>query len=117
MFQNCSSLQNLTLGDFETNNMRDMSYLFDKCSNLKEINLTISSNVTDISYIFAEAKNVQGTITIEGNPETYVGAFGYAGSNSSVGLTVNYHGNICTNIQGIKDAATFANITFVNLDA
>lgn len=117
MFQNCSSLQNLILGDFETNNMKDMSYLFDKCSNLREINLTISSTVTDIRYILSGASMVQGTITIEGNPQTYLGAFSYTGTNSNVGLTVNYHGNICTNIQGIKDSATMANIRFVNLDA
>ena len=39
MFRGCSSLKELNLNNFNTNNVTDMSYMFYGCSSLKELNL------------------------------------------------------------------------------
>ena len=48
MFYYCSSLKELNLSNFNTNNVTDMSYMFAGCSSLKELNLTRfnTNNVT-----------------------------------------------------------------------
>ena len=40
MFCNCSSLTELNLSNFKTNNVKDMSCLFSGSSKLKELNLS-----------------------------------------------------------------------------
>ena len=40
MFLNCSSLDELNLSNFNTNNVTYMSYMFYNCSSLKELNLS-----------------------------------------------------------------------------
>ena len=54
MFNWCSSLKELNLTNFNTNNVNDMSYMFANCSSLKELNLTNSStnNVINKSHMF-----------------------------------------------------------------
>ena len=39
MFYGCSSLKELKLNNFNTNNVTDMSYMFSGCSSFKELNL------------------------------------------------------------------------------
>ena len=59
MFYGCSSLKELNLNNFNTNNVTDMSYMFYGCSSLKELNLNnfITNNVTDVSYMFVGCSN------------------------------------------------------------
>ena len=39
MFSGCSSLTNLNLSNFNTQNVTDMFYMFDGCSSLKKDNI------------------------------------------------------------------------------
>ena len=54
MFYGCSSLTNIDLSNFNTNNVTNMSGMFYKCSSLKEINLSNfnTNNVTDMYDTF-----------------------------------------------------------------
>ena len=54
MFDGCSSLKELNLNNFNTNNVVDMRWMFQGCSSLKELNLTYfnTSNVTDMRSMF-----------------------------------------------------------------
>ena len=56
MFSGCSSLKQLNLKNFNTNNVIDMSNIFYRCSSLKELNLDnfITNNVTDMSRMFSD---------------------------------------------------------------
>ena len=54
MFSRCSSLKELNLSNFNTNNVTDMSYMFSRCTSLTTLNLSNSNinNVTDMSSMF-----------------------------------------------------------------
>ena len=54
MFYGCSSLNELNLSNFNTNNVTDMYEMFSECSSLKELNLSNfnTNNVTDMHYMF-----------------------------------------------------------------
>ena len=56
MFNRCSSLKEINLSNFNTNNVTNMSFMFYKCSSLKEINLSNfnTNNFTDMSYMFCD---------------------------------------------------------------
>ena len=51
MFNRCSSLKELNLSNFITNNVTNMSFIFNGCSSLKELNLTNfnTNKVTDMN--------------------------------------------------------------------
>ncbi len=50
MFNGCSSLKELNLSNFNTNNVTNMASMFDGCSSLEELNLSNfnTNNVTDM---------------------------------------------------------------------
>ena len=54
MFSFCSSLKEINLSSFNTNQVTDMSYMFSHCSSLKEINLSSfnTNQVTNMSSMF-----------------------------------------------------------------
>ena len=54
MFFECSSLKELNLNNFDTNNVISMDYMFSLCSSLKELNLNNfnTNNVTNMFNIF-----------------------------------------------------------------
>ena len=54
MFSGCSSLKELNLNNFNTNNVTDMSAMFRGCSSLKELNFNHfnTNNVIDMRYMF-----------------------------------------------------------------
>ena len=54
MFSGCSSLKELNLNNFNTNNVTNMSCMFSLCSSLKELNLNNfnTNNVTDMRGMF-----------------------------------------------------------------
>ena len=56
MFIGCSSLKELNLINFNTNNVTNMSCMFFECSSLKVLNLNNfnTNNVTDMSCMFSE---------------------------------------------------------------
>ena len=55
MFYGCSSLTNIDLSNFNTNNVTDMSWMFSECSSLTNIDLSNfnTNNVTDMSGMFS----------------------------------------------------------------
>ena len=55
MFSRCSSLKELNLSNFNTNNVINMSKMFSGCSSLKELNLSIinTNNVTNMRWMFS----------------------------------------------------------------
>ena len=55
MFYGCSSLKELYLNNFNTNNVTNMIRIFSECSSLKELNLNNfnTNNVTNMSYMFS----------------------------------------------------------------
>ena len=56
MFSGCSSLKELNLNNFNTNNVTNMRYMFSGCSSLKELNLNNfnTNNVTKMSRMFSK---------------------------------------------------------------
>ena len=54
MFYECSSLKELNLSNFNTNNVTDMGYMFYKCSSLRELDLSNfnTNNVTKMASMF-----------------------------------------------------------------
>ena len=55
MLYGCSSLKELNLNNFNTNNVTNMCCLFSECSSLKELNLNNfdTNNVTFMSGMFS----------------------------------------------------------------
>ena len=55
MFCGCSSLKELNISNFNTNNVTDMGGMFSECSSLKELNLSNfnTNNVTNMRYMFS----------------------------------------------------------------
>ena len=58
MFSFCSSLTSLNLNNFNTNNVKDMKYMFYNCSSLTSLNLNNfnTNNVKDMKDIFSNIK-------------------------------------------------------------
>ncbi len=56
MFCICSSLKELNLSNFNTENVTDMSYMFDYCKSLKELNIINfnTNNVINMRSMFAK---------------------------------------------------------------
>ena len=77
MFYECSSLKELNLSKFNTNNVTDMSGMFCECSSLKELNLSnfSTNNVTDMSFMFSECSNELKTKVKAQNKNISVKAF------------------------------------------
>ena len=59
MFDGCSSLKELNLKNFNTNNVTYMSHMFYKCSSLKELNFNIikANNLIDMYRMFYGCPN------------------------------------------------------------
>ena len=59
MFYGCSSLKELNLNNFNTNNVTDMRSMFYGCSSLKELNLNNfnTNNVTNMRSMFSRCLN------------------------------------------------------------
>ena len=71
MFYDCSSLININLSNFNTQNVTDMSGMFYNCSSLTNINLSNfnTQNVTNMSYMFRNCSSLKkkGVITNDKN--------------------------------------------------
>ena len=69
MFNGCSSLTSLNLSNFNTNNVRDMSCMFYKCSSLTSLNLSNfnTNNVEDMDDIFDNLNKNCNVITSDKN--------------------------------------------------
>ena len=54
MFYGCSSLKELNLNNFNTDNVTDMTHMFSGCSSLKKLNINNfnTNNVTEIRWMF-----------------------------------------------------------------
>jgi len=60
MFYKCSSLTNINLSNFNTQNVKDMSLMFYECSSLTNINLSNfnTQNVTNMRSMFSECSSL-----------------------------------------------------------
>jgi surface protein len=60
MFNDCSSLSELDLSNWNTINVSNMSYMFNDCSSLSELDLSNfdTSNVNDMSSMFYGCNNL-----------------------------------------------------------
>ena len=54
MFSGCSSLKELDLSNFNTNNVEYMNHMFSRCSTLEKLNISNfnTKNVTDMNGMF-----------------------------------------------------------------
>jgi surface protein len=61
MFSGYSSLKELNLSNFNTNNVTNMKGMFSGCSSLKELNLSNfnTNNVTKMSYMFYRCSSLK----------------------------------------------------------
>ena len=60
MFQECSKLNNLNVKNFKTNKVTDMSYMFNECSNLNNLDVSNfnTENVTNMKAMFQECSKL-----------------------------------------------------------
>ena len=67
MFYKCSSLTSLNLSNLNTNNVNNMSYMFYKCSSLTSLNLSNfnTNNVTNMEDIFSGLNENCDVITLD----------------------------------------------------
>ena len=67
MFRGCSSLTNINLSNFNTNNVTNMGCMFYGCSSLTNINLSNfnTNNVTDMSAMFLNCSSLTSLNTID----------------------------------------------------
>ena len=61
MFDHCSSLKELNLSSFNTNQVTNMSYMFCDCSSLKELDLSSfnTNQVTNMSRMFCDCSSLK----------------------------------------------------------
>ena len=61
LFKGCSSLKDIDLSNFNTNNVKDMNSMFQECSSLKELNLSNfnTNNVKDMNSMFQECSSLE----------------------------------------------------------
>ena len=61
LFYECSSLKELDISKFNTDNVTDMSYMFYNCSSLKRLNISNfnTGNVTNMSYMFYNCSSLK----------------------------------------------------------
>ena len=61
MFDNCESLYDLDLSNFDTSLITDMSYMFSNCITINSIDISSFdiSNVNDMSYMFFNCYNLE----------------------------------------------------------
>ena len=61
MFENLISFESISIKNFDTNNVEDISYLFNNCSSLKEVDLTnlATSKVINMESMFANCINIK----------------------------------------------------------
>ena len=55
MFYNCKNIENIDFISFDTTNVKDMSYMFARCSSLEsipDISNWNTTNVNNMSYMF-----------------------------------------------------------------
>ena len=68
-FAKCSSLKEIINIPRDVTNMQQTFWL---CTSLGKIEITIPENVTDIRQTFGGCSNLEGEITVNCNPETYL---------------------------------------------
>ena len=62
MFQECGELKTLDLSNFDTKNVTDMGFMFNKCKNLKEIkgiNKFVTKEVKNMERMFSECSELE----------------------------------------------------------
>jgi len=65
MFQFCNEIEKIDLSGFDTSNVTNMSYMFNKCKKLKEIkglNTFITKNVKDMARMFNECSELENLV-------------------------------------------------------
>ena len=61
MFSRCTSLKEINFSNFNTNKTVDMNNMFEKCSSLKELNLSSfnTNNLIEMSYMFSFCSSLE----------------------------------------------------------
>ena len=69
LFYGCSSLNELNIFNFRTDNVIDMSYMFAYCSALKELNISRFNNkkVINMSFMFYKCSSLKVIILSNGD--------------------------------------------------
>ena len=100
-FEGCSGITTLSGFDIP-DNVTNMTQTFFGCSGITDLSgLTIPDSVTNMGTTFYGCTKLGGTMTIKGNPSSYVSCFQNAATDaSSTGVTVDYTA-ACTNIDNI----------------
>ena len=102
MFYRCSSLTNIDLSNFNTNNVTDMGCMFYKCSSLTNINLSNfnTNNVTNMEYMFERCKSLTNINLSNFNTYNVTnmgGMFAECSSLTNINLS-NFNTNNVTNM-------------------
>ena len=100
-FEGCSGITTLS-GLVISDNVTNMTQTFYGCSGITDLaGLAIPDSVTHMGTTFYGCTKLGGTMTINGNPSSYVSCFQNAATDaSSTGVTVDYTA-ACTNIDNI----------------
>ena len=63
LFGKCYNIRNLELRFFNTEQVKDMSYMFEQCNNLEEIKINESTfqtyNVTSMAHMFKDCEKLK----------------------------------------------------------
>ena len=97
----CSGLTSLDGFDIPSS-VTSMSSTFAYCSGLTSLDgFTIPDSVTSMNRTFQDCTNLGGTMTIMGNPSSYISCFENAATHAtSAGVIIDYTAE-CTNIDSI----------------
>ena len=96
LFKDCSSLTSIDLTNFSTENIKDMSILFQGCSKLKSIYVSdkfVTTAVTTSTNMFNGCKSLVGSIDFDASKpvdKTYANADGYFINSNEIKPWVKY---------------------------
>lgn len=68
--------------------VENLNSTFVSCTSISDINITIPETANDITNIFNNCKNLQGTIQINANPKNYDACFDNNCATNGTGLTI-----------------------------
>lgn len=112
LFAACSSLSYTPPSNFKIPpKVTNIDSMFEGIEYAKLNNLIIPEGVTNIFEAFKNARTLEGSVTIQGNPTEYERAFENTAQNATQNFVVNYTSN-CTNIEGIKGTVASGKVQF-----
>ena len=104
LFDECSNIISLDFTNFDTSNVTDMSFMFNKCHKLKEIkgiNKFITNKVTNMAAMFQECNELE-----------YLDLTNFDTSNVT---DMSYMFTCCNKLKEIKGINKFINNKVINI--